>query len=237
MRLRGAGIETIAELSTKSVNDLESLVPNMRPERLEILRDQAIAIAEERHIIRGPVEFTDGEIEVYFDIESNPLRDFDYLFGVLVVQNGEEHYQAFVADDPEKESEMWDQFVEFLESHHDATIYHYGLFEQEVVRRFAARYGVSTIAQEVIDRNMVDLLYLFRPHVIFPLSFYSLKDIASYLGFSWRSEDASGANSVVWHEEYLATKKEEQLKKIKEYNEDDVRATHLVKKWLEKNTQ
>jgi predicted RecB family nuclease len=236
IRLRASGVKTISELSTKSINDLEALVPTMRAERLEILRDQAIAISEERYLIRGPVDFPESEIEVYFDIESNPLRDFDYLFGVLVVKGGEENYYAFTADGPEDEAKMWDEFVGFLERHHDAMIYHYGLFEQEVMRRFAARYGVSKIAQEVIDRNMIDLLYLFRPHVIFPLSFYTLKDIACYLGFSWRSEDASGANSVVWHEEWLASKNDAFMKKIKEYNEDDVRATHLIKEWLEKNT-
>jgi uncharacterized protein len=76
-----------------------------------------------------------------------------------------------------------------------------------------------------------------RPAVIFPLSFYSLKDIASYLGFSWRADDASGANSVIWFEKWLGSKDESLKRKILEYNEDDVRATWKLKEWLQENCQ
>ncbi|OGL92050.1 hypothetical protein A2239_03490 [Candidatus Uhrbacteria bacterium RIFOXYA2_FULL_40_9] len=236
-RLINAGIKTISELALLSVSELERLVPDMRVDRLEILRDQAIAIHDHRYLIRHPIDFpeTDSGIELYFDIESDPLRDFDYLFGILVVKNGRATYQKFFARTPEEESKMWEEFIDFIEQHLDSPIYHYGLFEQEVVHRFAARYGISSLAQEALDRNMIDLLYLFRPAVIFPLSFYSLKDIATYLGFSWRSVDASGANSVLWFEEWLRTKNDLLLEQIIEYNEDDVRATHVLKSWLEKN--
>lgn len=230
-RLAAAGIETVAELALKSVMELERLVPDVSSGRLEALRDQAIAIKEHRHIIRSHIDLPESGIELYFDIESDPLRDFDYLFGVLKVSSQGEEYVSFFAESPDQEAKMWEEFVAFIEQHIDAPIYHYGWFEEEVVRRFGAKYGIGEIAREALERNMIDILAVIRPAVIFPLSSYSLKDIAKYIGFEWRSEDASGANSVIWFEEWLAKKSPKLLQKIVEYNEDDVRATYVLQRW------
>ncbi|MBI4714025.1 TM0106 family RecB-like putative nuclease [Candidatus Uhrbacteria bacterium] len=234
-RLLKAGVKTISELSLKSLVDLERLAPDLSSSRLEIMRDQAIAIKERRHILRGTVDLPTTKTEVFFDIESDPLRDFDYLLGALVVENRKESYHSFFAATPSQEKNMWDEFVAFIEGHLDSPIYHFGQFEVEVVHRFSARYGISDLAREALERNMIDLLELVRPSVIFPLSFYSLKDIAAYLGFEWRAEDASGANSVLWFEEWLKKKNQKLLQKILEYNEDDVRATYHLQKWLREN--
>lgn len=39
-------------------------------------------------------------------------------------------------------------------------------------------------------------------------------------------------NSIVWYDEWLTTGNRELLDRIVQYNEDDVRATYHVKKWL-----
>jgi len=233
--LRAGGVATISQLALLSIVQLEKMAPDVSPARLEVMRDQALAIHERRHIIRGSVEFPSAKTEVFFDIESDPLRDFDYLFGVLVVTQGHETYEPFLAQSPKQEQKMWEEFVSFVEQHLDAPIYHYGWFEVEVVRRFSAKYGISEIAKEALEANMMDVLELLRPAVIFPLSFYSLKDIATYLGFTWRADDASGANSVIWFEEWLKKKSPTLIQKILEYNEDDVRATYQVQRWLRQN--
>ncbi len=230
--LEAAGVKTIGALALKSLADLERLAPGVSSSRLETMRDQAIAIKEHRHIIRGTAKLPEGDIELFFDIESDPLRDFDYLFGVLKVTPQGEEYISFMAQSPEQEGMMWAEFVHFIERHIDAPIYHYGWFEEEVVRRFSAKYGIGEIAREALERNMIDILYVIRPTVIFPLSFYSLKDLAGYIGFVWRSDDASGANSVLWFEEWLQKKSPKLLQKILEYNEDDVRATYALQRWM-----
>lgn len=234
-RLREAGVETISQLALKSVPELEDLAPDVSPGRLETMRDQAIAIHDHRHIIRSSVELPEADIELFFDIESDPLRDFDYLFGVLEVTQDGQEYHEFFAESPEQEGEMWKEFVKFVEGRLEAPIYHYGWFEQEVIGRFMAKYGVSDIAREAFERNMIDLLALIRPAIIFPLSFYSLKDLATYVGFQWRSKDASGANSVMWFEEWLRKKSPKLLRKIIEYNEDDVIATYKLQRWVREN--
>ena len=186
-------------------------------------------------MIRHSVEMPEAAIELFFDIESSPLRDFDYLFGVLAVDSQGQTYHPFFAESPDQEQAMWEQFVSFIERHLDAPIYHYGWFEQEVVQRFARKYGISEIAREALERNMIDLLALVRPAVIFPLSFYALKDLARYVGFTWRSADASGANSVLWFEQWLKNKTPKLLQKIMEYNEDDVIATYKLQRWVREN--
>lgn len=233
--LQKAGVKTISKLALASVSDLERLAPDVSPVRLEIMRDQAVAIKENRHIIRRSIEMPEARTELFFDIESDPLRDFDYLFGLLSMRDGQQSYHSFFAASPSQEKEMWQEFVAFIEQHIDCPIYHYGWFEQEVVKRFMNKYGISALAKEALERNMIDLLELLRPAVIFPLSFYSLKDIAAYLGFHWRSDDASGANSVLWFEEWLKKKNQKVIQKILEYNEDDVRATYHLQRWLREN--
>ncbi|MFA4845429.1 MAG: TM0106 family RecB-like putative nuclease, partial [Patescibacteria group bacterium] len=231
-RLEEAGVKTIGALALKSVPELEHLCPSVSSVRLETMRDQAIAVREQRHLIRRDVKMPEANVEIFFDIESDPLRDFDYLFGVLEVSSRGEQYHSFMAQSPAQEEQMWKEFVAFVEGHMDSPIYHYGWFEQEVVNRFKAKYGISEIARQALEENMIDLLELIRPAIIFPLSFYSLKDLAAYIGFTWRSEDAGGANSVLWFEEWLKKKSPKLLQKILEYNEDDVRATHQLQRWV-----
>jgi uncharacterized protein len=236
LRLEASGIRTIDALAAKSVHDLLRVCPDMNPGRMEILRDQALAIRDNHHIVLRSARFPEAAVELYFDIESDPLRDFDYLFGVMSVAKGKETYHPFLAKKPEDEGKAWAEFVGFVESHLDPPIYHDGWFEREVVNRFAAKYGCSDIAKDAFERNMIDIMGVIRETVIFPLTFYSLKDIASYMGFSWRSEDASGANSVLWFESWLKKKDKKTLDKILAYNEDDVRATRVVKEWLATRT-
>ncbi len=233
--LQASNIQTITELARLSLAELERRVPNVSGVRLETMHEQALALKQGSYLIRKSIHLPKANIELYFDIESDPLRDFDYLLGVLKVENGESSYHPFMAESPAQESNMWLEFCDFIAQHLEAPMYHYGYFEQEVVRRFASRYGVSEIVQEALDRNMIDLIELIRPAIIFPLSFYSLKDIASYIGFHWRADDASGANSVLWFEDWLSSKSPALLQKIMEYNEDDVRATWKLKEWIVKN--
>jgi len=231
-RLDAAGLTTIDQLASKSIDQLERAVPDIHPGRLQMLRDHAVSLRNGVHTLRAKPDLPESRVELFFDIESDPLRDFDYLFGIVKVENGKEEYIPFLADYPDKEGENWRAFVQFIEGHHDAIIYHFGWYESEVVRRMAAKYGASSIAVGAFERNMIDLLVTVRSSVIFPLTFYSLKDIGAYIGFHWRSEDANGANSVLWFENWLRHKDESIRRKILEYNEDDCRATYVLQRWL-----
>lgn len=234
MALKQVGIQTLDELAGLSLSSLEKKAPKVRRDRLEIIHLQARALIENKHYLLNPPNLPSAEVELYFDIEGDPLRDFDFLFGVLEVKNNKSRYYSFLATTPEEEGEMWNNFLAFLTKRPLAPIYHYGWYELEVFRRFAARYGLNKITQSAIEAQMHDLLFLIRPSIVFPLSFYSLKDLGVYVGYKWQAEDASGVQAVRWFEGWLKSHDEKLMKKILDYNKDDVKATWLLKDWVVK---
>jgi uncharacterized protein len=59
----------------------------------------------------------------------------------------------------------------------------------------------------------------------------SLKEISKFLGFKYRGM-ADAQESIVLYLNFLDSKERELLQRILDYNEDDVRATMLVKDYL-----
>ena len=59
-----------------------------------------------------------------------------------------------------------------------------------------------------------------------------LNKIAEYgAGFQWRDETPGGLNSQIWAEEAIAGS-EESCTRVLAYNEDDVRATAVLREWF-----
>jgi uncharacterized protein len=67
-----------------------------------------------------------------------------------------------------------------------------------------------------------------------PLGSYGIKAIAQHLGFNWRDETPSGALSIQWYNDFLSTGDESYLNRVLEYNEDDCKATMVVKDYLKR---
>jgi predicted RecB family nuclease len=83
--------------------------------------------------------------------------------------------------------------------------------------------------------NTIDLYQdVVLKHTEWPLSSYSIKDLATYLGFKWRDETPSGALSIQWYNEYSQTREPAILKRIMEYNEDDCKAMMILKDAIQK---
>ena len=57
---------------------------------------------------------------------------------------------------------------------------------------------------------------------------YSIKTLASYLGFKWRDPTPSGAASIEWYHRWLETADEGVWQRILQYNEDDCVAMRLL---------
>ncbi len=229
--LMRAGITSVTELAEAPIENLKA-VNGMSLDRLYLLQQQAIAMTDNKVVRLGQLELPEehGPVLVV-DVESDPLHNSDYLFGVLLVEGGVETYHPFLAERPESEEKAWWQFVEFISKYPTANIYHYGWYEVDVFRRLIEKYGAPEEAIKMINNQMIDLLSAMRSKVIFPMSFYSLKDIAKFLGFKWRINDASGLDSVLWYEEWLKNNDRDVLQDIVNYNEDDVRATWFVRNW------
>lgn len=236
LALKKAGLKTISALAKCSHDELEK-INGIDLERLLELREQATALTKDEIVVKQEIEFPEAKTELYFDIESDPLRDLHYLFGVLEVKGKRSKYHSFVAEKPADEQKNWEAFLSYLSKHKDTPIYHWGTYEVDVLRQLAFNYGLGEPEVDQITKRMIDLLPIVREAVIFPLYYYSLKDVAKHLGYEWSEEGVTGVDSVLWYEEYLANRrKKTKLKAIIKYNEDDVRATWLVKKWAAEQT-
>lgn len=233
--LENAGISTVRQLAAEHADLLANRVHGITAERLHFLVLGAKTLMSGKPEILGRVELPDSQDALIVDIESDPLRDLHYLFGVLDVHNAESEFHTFLAENESQEQAAWEQFVAFMQTRPGIPLYHYGWYEQDVFRQMAERYGAPEGFVDELAERSVDVLERLRDAIIFPLSFYSLKDIAQFLGFRWRHDDASGLNSVLWYEEWLTTGNRELLDDVLRYNEDDVRATWMVAEWARKH--
>lgn len=232
--LADAQITTVTQLAEATPEYVDTHVHGVTAERLAFLTAQAKALVDDRVITMGKAPLPPLADALVIDVESDPLRDLHYLIGVLETATGE--YKTFLAKDPSEEAEMWKAFCAYVVERENpsAPMFHYGWYEVDVFRTLGERYGVQDEVKRRLAAAMVDILTPMRDHVIFPLSFYSLKDVAKYLGFSWRTSEASGMDSVGWYETWLTEGSADVLERIVQYNEDDVRATWHVIQWLAK---
>jgi uncharacterized protein len=228
-----SGIHTVTDFAKTTKEYLAAHVSGIPTDRLAFLQEQAKALIDDRIITLGAVDFDPGADALIIDVESDPLRnDFHYLIGVLEVHGVVQSFHSFLAKKPDEEAAMWQEFCAYLASKPAMPIYHYGYFEVDVIKTLAERHGVfHDMTPAMIMPRMVDVLTKLRDRVIFPLSFYSLKDVAKYLGFHWRTSEASGMDSISWYEDWLQHGKQEDLERIVQYNEDDVRATWHIVEW------
>lgn len=218
-------------VSVFAEGDAASLhISGIGAKRLAHLQRQAKVLVDKKPLLVEPPQFPKAPVELYIDIETDPLRDCDYLFGVLVVKEGREEYLSFFADRPELERDAWSSFVNCMANYKGAPIYHFGAYEVVVIRRLAEKYGHALENFE----HTIDLGRVVKQTAVFPVYFYSLKDIARVLGFLWRHPEASGLNSIFWYHKWIETESRSMRQDIIDYNEDDVRATLHLKRWLEK---
>lgn len=249
--LRASGVQTIHDLANIEISQLPN-IPYASFNKLEKFQLQAQSLIKNEIIpLTQPKPIPDTPLKLYFDIEGNPFLDVDYLFGFWISgdpekkyakigavrsnPNEEQYFLYFLAEQPEEEASMWHSFLSWIdELPADCTVYHYANYEKTHLTRLADKYSGST-ALSRFQNKLVDLLITVTESFIFPLYFYSIKDIAKseFLNFKWRHQKAGGGQSIFWYEQWLETGNREILQDIIDYNEDDVRATESLYLWIQ----
>ena len=193
-------------------------------------------------VISGKIEFPKTAYELYFDIEDDPTRDIVYLHGIWERHNGRKRFVSFVAKDdkPASEKIAWQEFWDYIKKlpKDDFSVYYYSSHEKTTYRRLQEKYP-DVISVEELETffgnpNVIDLYKVILGNTDWPLSSYSVKEIAVYLGFKWRDENPSGAASIEWFNSYIETKDRKHLDRILIYNEDDCKAMAVIKDFLDK---
>ncbi len=196
-------------------------------------------------VIYEKLNFPKTSIELYFDIEDDPTQAFVYLHGVYERSPKGERFVEFTALDKtdSAEKEAWNNFWKYIRSlpKDDFTTYYYSHHEKTTYRRMREKYPDVATEEELAwffsEEKAIDLYSVVSKYTDWPLMSYSLKEIAQYLGFSWRDKSPSGAMSIEWFNHYLETKDKADMDRILLYNEDDCVATMVIKDYLDKQGQ
>jgi predicted RecB family nuclease len=187
---------------------------------------------------KGDICFPDSPLEIFFDIETDPMRDICYLHGFVErrnLDNSTEKYVAFFANSPtsEEEEKAFAEAWNYIKSSRPFAIYYYSKYERTVWRKIQQKYPHVVTPEEIEDlfdpKQSIDLYFdVVKPKTEWPTRDYSIKTLATYLGFSWRDTDPSGASSIEWYHRWVETGDVSIRKRILEYNEDDCIATRVL---------
>ncbi|MBI4138891.1 TM0106 family RecB-like putative nuclease [Candidatus Uhrbacteria bacterium] len=230
--LRGIGIRTLDDAAGMDPFALDGAAPGLRLHGLEVCKLQAQSLLHRRVFVREPVVLPSRGLEIHFDIESDLPNDMDYLYGFLIREPAGDRYASFVAESLGEEAGMWRRFLDWIGGlPEEFTVYHFGAFEKTRLGVMEKRHGGSPALERFRDA-MIDLRTLTSSSVVFPIYFYGLKTIAPFLGFRWKGSVKGGSQSIDVYERFLKTRKRKLLDDIISYNEEDVRATALLKDWL-----
>ncbi len=236
--LKKEHIETLSDMAKCNV-DILPKIKGASIDTLKRLHQQARSLVNGEIISINKLDIPDAKTKIYFDIEGNPLLGVEYLFGFWVVREGlQPIFKYFLAETPDEEEKMWKDFLSWIKTENfiDYKVYHFHHYEKIQLNKLSNKYGSCDQLTVFVD-NLVDLSRKLTDSYIFPVYFYSIKDIAKYLNFKWQHEKAGGAQSIFWYEQWLETGNKDILQDIINYNEDDVRATEFLHDWLSKQSK
>lgn len=225
-----ANLEAIANSTPAALCQIKGI----QQKTAERMITQASVLLDGDPLPISHLQFPDFEIELYLDMECQQQTQVIYLIGVLECgRDGSEKFRAFVAERPEDEGEMWAGLLGYLAGlRDDPVIYHYHSFESTHLRKLAERHGLDPEVEPRLFDSLVDLHRVLKDSVVLPIHSYGLKPVAKWLGFKWTETEADAAMSMLWFDLWLNTGNRDYLDASIEYNEDDCRATKVVKNWL-----
>lgn len=254
--LRGSGVHTVDALAgvTEEVAEELPLSDGRIADAVLLakawLRDLPLVRRVRRpHVPRADVE-VDVDMESYADSGA-------YMWGCLLtgsVDGEVEGYRAFSSWDPLPSDDEARSFAEFWtwftrvrtwarENGRSFRAYCYNELAENrwmlsSAERFAGKPGVPGVdeVREFIESDeWVDLFASVRDQFLCPNG-KGLKVIAPSAGFAWRDAEAGGENSMRWYRDAVgldgAPPSEAQRWRLLQYNEDDVRATLAIRRWM-----
>ena len=239
-------VSQLAELNVESfLVGNKTTFPGIGPDTLKKFHERArlLTTGKGRPYTRTKIQFPESDRELFFDIEVDPMRDICYLHGFVERRkrnNGTEVFVSTMSDEPTPNAEK-KAFVEawkYIQHSRPCTIYYYSKYERTIYRILQAKYPDVCSPEEVEEifnpAFAIDLYNdVVKKHTEWPTWDFSIKTLAKYLGFSWRDTHPSGAASIEWFNRWVETGDPEVRKRILDYNEDDCRATRVLRDALE----
>jgi predicted RecB family nuclease len=208
-------IRDLFELANTDINSLikgkKTVITGIGPDSLHKFQTRALLQLkpDPKPFITEAISLPSSDLELFFDIETDPMRDICYLHGFIMRKNQDnntEKYFSFFASQPthEEEEKAFAQAWKYIQSLRPCLIYYYSKYERTIWRKLQKKYPHIVTEEEIEElfsaQQSVDLYYdVVKPKTEWPTRDYSIKTLASYLGFSWRDTDPSGASSIEWY--------------------------------------
>ena len=242
-----ATIKDLAEVDPAGyVDGKRTVFPGIGPATLKKFHARAKLIAagdEARPYLKEPINLPSEDLELYFDIEVDPMRDICYLHGFVERRGGNNDTERFVgyfAEEPtvEAERQAFAEAWNYIQESQPCAIYYFSKYERTIYRKLREKYSdvCSTEELEALfnSARAVDLYFdVVLKSTEWPTQDYSIKSLAKYLGFSWRDTHPSGAASIEWFHRWIETGDTAIRQRILDYNEDDCRATRVLRDALD----
>jgi predicted RecB family nuclease len=163
------------------------------------------------------------------DIETDFRQTYIWLIGLCVGDGGE--YHDFFAESPGDEKAILLDFLRFMEGHPETDILTCSgsRFDERTMRSRLSSHGLPTA---LCDR-MIDLGPAIRRAVALPIKSERVKDVGRFFGYRYKHPDLDGLDvALLYGGSYRGTKharrRRELGRKLREYNEDDVRCMPFI---------
>ena len=242
-------VRTVAQLANTDpesfANGNKSVFPGIGLDTIRKFHERAklLSAKDGKPYTREPIAFPDNECELFFDIEVDPMRDICYLHGFVERFRRDNATEKFVstfaeAATPEAEKRAFGEAWTYIQDRQPCTIYYYSKYERTIYRALQEKYPDICSADD-IERlfdpaNAIDLYNdVVKKTTEWPTWDFSIKTLAKYLGFSWRDTHPSGAASIEWFDRWIQRADPAIRQRILDYNEDDCRATRVLRDALE----
>ncbi|MBS1994771.1 MAG: TM0106 family RecB-like putative nuclease [Cyanobacteria bacterium SZAS LIN-2] len=235
---------TVAELATANVTRFihgrKTDFPGVGPDTLKKLQARArLATADDpKPYLTRAVPWPETDVELFFDIETDPVRDLVYLHGFVIREGGGNASERFVGIFAETATEQGERqaFAEAMavfRRYRAAIVIHYSRYERTYYRKLQQKYPDIATVEEIetlfAPPRTLDLYSdVVRPGSEWPTLDFSVKTLAKFCGFEWRDTDPSGASSIEWFDQWAKTRDPALKQRLLEYNEDDCRAMRVV---------
>ncbi|MBA3062397.1 MAG: TM0106 family RecB-like putative nuclease, partial [Atribacteria sp.] len=159
-------IGSVAELAQADLNQFQkgkkTIFPRVGRDTLEKFQERAILLSKRgsKPYLKAQVTLPKADLELFFDIETDPMRDICYLHGFLERRNRDantERYIPFFSDQPDEQEEKlaFSQAWEFIQKSIPCVIYYYSPYERTQWRKLQEKYP------EVMSED--DIVKMFNP--------------------------------------------------------------------------
>jgi predicted RecB family nuclease len=167
-------IPTIAELAVTNpeafINGKKTIFPRLGADRLRLFHARATMLkgTPPKAYLRAPVALRVAPVELFFDIEVDPLRGICYLHGFVErvdENNGTERFIYFFAPEVSNEAEhnAFAQAYAYLSQQETAAIYYYSKYERTQYRNLQEKYPDVCSAEDIEalfdSARAIDLLW------------------------------------------------------------------------------